>query len=42
VSSVMDANIAFGSRQALVHPMHALVFSFESFALCLFDCALSL
>jgi hypothetical protein len=37
-----DINIDFESRQAPVYLTYALVIYFESFTLCLFDCALSL
>jgi hypothetical protein len=40
--SVMDANIAFGSRQATVHQTSALVFYFEALFYVLLDCALSI
>jgi hypothetical protein len=40
--SVMDANIAFGSRQAPMHLINALVFYFEALLYVLLNCALSL
>jgi hypothetical protein len=42
VSSCEDANIAFVSRQALMHLTIALVFYFETLLYILLDCALSL
>jgi hypothetical protein len=40
--SVVDANIAFGSRQTPVHLTNTLVFYFKALIYILLDCALSL